>query len=80
MSGGGRGGGYKVGRVRGVNVSMQALVISVEKEELFLGVWWIREMRQGLVNTLPLVNVSPKMSPRSGCNSCKSEKQGKKKI
>ena len=71
ISGGVRCDGYKVGTVRGYSDQMQALVISVDRQETLLGSWWLAEMVSGVAWCLPVVNISPKMSPRSGCNSCK---------
>ena len=65
-------GGHTVGVVRGVSTQMEALVISVDRrgEEALLGLWWLRDIRAGLVENIPVVNISPRMSPRTGCGVC----------
>ena len=75
MSGAGRppAAGHRVGEVRGVSTSMEALVIRAGGEELRLGLWWLEDMRAGLVENIPVVNISPRMSPRTGCGVCQRE-------
>ena len=69
-------GGHRVGVVRGVSTHMEALVISVDRargEEAMLGLWWLEDIRAGLVENIPLVNISPRMTPRTGCGVCQRE-------
>ena len=78
MSGAGRPppGGHRVGVVRGVSTQMEALVISVDRargEEVMLGLWWLRDIQAGLVENIPVVNISPRMSPRTGCGVCQRQ-------
>ena len=69
-------GGHRVGVVRGVSTHMEALVISVDRargEEAMLGLWWLEDIRAGLVENIPVVNISPRMTPRTGCGVCQRE-------
>ena len=69
-------GGHRVGVVRGVSQEMRALVIVVDRaggEQALLGLWWLEDMRAGLVENIPVVNISPRMSPRTGCGVCRRE-------
>ena len=49
------------------------LKLTTSREHLMLGTWWLQELKKGLVEMAPIVNVSPKMTQRSGCNICKKE-------
>ena len=60
----------RVGVVSQYREDLMAVVVKIDKVEQLVGVWWLKSVAEGTVEYSPVVNTSPKMSSRLGCNIC----------